>query len=367
MKRIFGILTLAVVAAQTHGQTVIGGATGPGGLVPTLVSLDLKDAPPAEALAALNRAAGTTLSFKDPAPTQHVTLHADKRPLVEVLLQLRQQMNLGTPSNQTADAQVLGGYPVADEVGTWCVSGPFGFVVNGVGHQLTLEDPGKIISESFGLRVQILAEPNVHILGMPQGFVVSEAVDDKGQSLLDDHAPVLKEGFSTYPNPVLTLPLKHPAEAGRRIAVVKAKASVLAMLKSETVTIKDPVHAEAVTRTAGACKFTLGPLAPAARGYELKVTMESQGAMKDEDWKNLQTAMKRVSGSAALGGTNPRKVTAGPGTVSGAGAQVVVTYTFSTSAPRGQTSVEITDLTMELPADVRAADVPLEFHDLPLP
>jgi hypothetical protein len=356
-------VVVLMLVARGRAQTVLKGETGRAGVEATLVSLDLKDASAEEALAALNKAAGTSLTFKT-VPKERVTLKAEKRPLVEVLLQLRQQMKLGTPSNQTADAMVLGGSAVAEEVGMWCVSGPFGFIVNSVGHKVALLPGGTPGEETFGIGVQIMAEPDVQILGMPQGFAISEAADEKGHSLIDPKA-VVKEGFSTSPNPVVYMQLKYPQDAGRKIAVVKAKARVLAMLKAERVTVKDPLKAAAMTKTVGGAKFALGPLTTGSRGHELSVTME-KGSLTDEQFQSLQTAMRRVAASVTVGGTQ-RQVRGNAGQVNGVGAQATLAYTFATTSPRGGSAVEITEMSIELPADVRAVDVPVEFHDLPLP
>jgi hypothetical protein len=273
-----------------------------GALGATYVTLHLKDAAPAEAVAALAKASRGPLRTYPDNLFEHgqwprITLDLDRVPLWDAMRQLCDRLGLAPngwndglrlmPNNGEGDGQFDG--PSSSD-------GPFLIVANEVHHNRSVRlvaaagaapVAARAGEDDFGVQFSAFAEPKLTVLSCSETVVIDEAVDDHGNSLRpEDEAPPIEEPgvFVTNRGTVwdLQAPLRYPAKnPGTKIARLRGSVSFTIQSAAETIEIPDPLRATAVTtRVVSGVTIEIQPLRKEqtvgggeGKGYELKLSL----------------------------------------------------------------------------------------------
>jgi hypothetical protein len=265
----------------------------------TYVTLHLKEAAPADAVAALAKAARGPLRTYPDNLFEHgqwprVTLDLERAPFWDALRQLCDRLGLA-PNGWNDGLRLMPNSGEGDGQfdGPSSADGPFLVVANEVHHNRSVRlAPGgaavaRADEDDFGVQLSAFAEPKLTVLSCAETVVIDEAVDDHGNSLRpDEPGPEPEEPgvFVTGRGTVwdLQAPLRYPAKnPGTKIARLRGSVSFTIQSAAETIEVPDPLRATAAaTKVVNGITIEIQPLrkeqTPSGgegKGYELKLSL----------------------------------------------------------------------------------------------
>jgi hypothetical protein len=336
-------------------------------LAPTLIDLKLTNVAPKDALDALAKATKWSFTVDPPGyflqDLPPVTMDLEKQPAMEALLEYCNQTGLllyaVSGTNVTLRENVS-----SESVGTWCVAGPFAFVICQISHEVPL---GTGQSYPLEMRMVALAEPGRQVLAFPSAFDIKELTDERGHSLVPADVQRRGGGFSEHQirgySKSITQLLAYPEDAGRRIKTFSATAAFSLQTSSEAIKIDKPLESAGVTKKAGDVEVTVGKITTDNSFYRVPITI-NRGDASEGDWNNMQKVFNSCqprlldADGKELNMLNGQ-AQAVPGDslsgewlfLKGSGANVRVPMKF----------------VFDVPTAVQSVSIPLYFEDLPLP
>jgi hypothetical protein len=249
-----------------------------------------------------------------------------------------------------------------------CSSGAFFFVANRIerDYAVDLSRPNDL-RHRFTFHLRAYSDPRLLILKNARDVRLTEASDETGQSLLPatsaDYEPEPSE-FRSLWEWDLVAKLRHPGQAGRRIARLSGVARFLVRTRYETWTIDDVLGAGQVTRIIGANRVTVESLTSTDSGYVLRVSGHGNvgglaGPPVPDQFDGIQRSIKLLD-------TDGRSFSI---EFSGGGGAEDWFYNFTFTRPIGDQDRNAPPhkLVWEVPTEAKLLNVPFEFSDLPLP
>jgi hypothetical protein len=247
--------------ALPHANTILAmpkveDAAAAAALAPTLLNFDCEGETVEAALAAFAEASKLNIRL----PTGRgmnteplaLSLHLRNQPLMEGVLELEAQgLNIQMPAANTAAGQAITAqYQMIRRTlpGVWSITGPFTFILTGINHMVALDSQGKPGAGFVGrgaptlengdtltMQITMRTEPKVHVLRYPMELDITEAVDEKGHSLVTAPAtgPLRTARSPSNVNFPLRANLTYPAtDAGRKIKTFRGTATYTIQLNT---------------------------------------------------------------------------------------------------------------------------------------
>jgi hypothetical protein len=358
-------------------------------LTPTLVSLNLLHADVSTALNALAAAAHCTCTIGKPPPNgwpATVDLVVKDDPVLDAMLQIQSQAGVYIFVEKNSHLRVQ--YPLHPlSPGAWCVSGPFAFVVSNISRTVSLDAVGhpyvikpNIIADPIDVGMSTLVEPKILVKQLPSHLDYIQIDDENGNSLIPPNIIFNGPGtrlpgwFEISADYQLSYPATNP---GKTIKRFSATSHNIVQLKSEQVTINDPT---AATRqkdlTSINVTFSQPVWDPQWKQFTLDIVYDAE-KITDANWKALVKELPlltpTVQGDPAVRfqvqHIEPPLNSSAPATAPAG--QFTVSYEIIVSPGKGQNvdftiAPAISSITIDVPT-IAEVNVPVEFHDLPLP
>ncbi|HZZ44783.1 MAG TPA: HEAT repeat domain-containing protein [Tepidisphaeraceae bacterium] len=340
---------------------------------PSLVTLHVKDASPEVVLAELSRQGGYEIPtlpenlFKQPGMQWgKMTMDFDQQSFWSVFRAFCEKTGV-RPNAMGNDRKFVVMQGGDDSMqGPAVYSGAFMVVANSVTRSSSVNFArDKIPTKSLNIQFSVFAEPKLNILGHDYYLRLSEAMDDRGNSLL---MPVPQQynsmGQDASSRWTLNAALAIPETVGTRITRIKGVSRVLMQTKSERWDVPGigSIPANGVSKSIGGRKYVVEDFkAAGVDSYQLKLTMIREGA-RQSDWQQNGRGVRIIAldaegKSLALNGW-------GGG---GSNERLTYTYTFNQQNGMGGKTGPAKKLVIEVPTEVKEVDVPFEFKDLILP
>ena len=352
--------------------------------LPTLVSLHTKGGSPRTAVESLAKQAGVRIGiwpdwvWKNMKKT--VTIDAEKQPFWVVMSDVCSQSGLhtqyigGRDRNEITLASANNDDPATPPQR---YRDGFLFVLRNAQrmHQIDYAAT-KGQSNTFVLMLQVLVDPKIPVLRGPYQLNVTEAVDDKGNSLLTGQAfdrenNVRASPWGTTWQWDLNTSLKDVPAPGTKLKTLKAVASFVVASGLDVWEV-DANAAGPSSHAIPGGKYTVESLTKQGDQYALKIAVDFKTKMfgrrpPDEaiytDYNSLQSMIKLVDADGKAYQMN------GGG---GGGGMGHSTYEFNfTARETGEEGAAkpgpATKLVWTIPKGTKNVDVPVEFNDLPIP
>jgi hypothetical protein len=350
----------------------------------SLVTLHVKDAPADQVLAELSRQGmfaipviPENLFKQEHLNVPKLTMDVDRQPFWVAMREFceKSQLRINAMGGDRRFVVMQGG---DDSLfGLAVYSGPFMVVANSVTRTSSIAlGRNRTPAKNLGVQVSVYAEPKLNVMGHDYYLRLTEATDDRGNSLLvPGQGAYGSMGQDTSCRWTLGQSLAIPDNLGTRLVRLKGFSRALVQTRSETW----EVAADAVpTAPGGGGGGDPGPPAKSIAGrkyvaaelkgttgnlYELKLTIVREGpARRQEDWQQWGRGV-RVSVLDAEG-----KALASRGSnTSGPEDKVTCTYSFGRDLDTGGKAGVPAKVVVEVPTETREVEVPFEFRDVPLP
>jgi len=240
-------------------------------------------------------------------------------------------------------------------MGTWCTTGLFLYEVRTLRH--VANSGVREGRRDICITLRSWAEPKTCVFAMSRPMTVIEAIDDRGHSLTPEavEANATPQGTGTF------LYFNGSLSLGRRLARLSLIDHCL--IQRASVPIRVSLAPTAAERAVGGIKLSVTTSNSDSNTccVTLSVRRTPDSPLKLDD---LQTAMWALR----------------PRLLDGAGTQlqfrsesgvdhqdpVTVRY-FWSSLGHGNSTIHPSTLIFDLPTDIKVIDIPVQFHDLPLP
>jgi hypothetical protein len=292
----------AAALAQIRDRAVNG---------PTLVTLRLTRAAPADALADLGRQAHADITSLGGGPFvaagRSVTIEANRRPFWDVLADVCGQLDacpsLGDPSGP-------GSIRLLSTPRSWIASaphqvvGPFWVGVSGLYRSSSVDLSGPpVADDQFFARLIVFPEPKLTVTQVSP-LTVREAVDDAGNSLLPTATAALTRPFGrTFGRlPVRTVEarLHYPQQPGRRITTLAGDLSITLAQGAQRLEVDNVTGSPTVTHALPGVSARVG-VSPASTG-QYDVTIECRRAgLADGQWFAMTARVNDLTVEDAAG------------------------------------------------------------------
>lgn len=349
---------------------------------PSMVTLRLTDASPAELFAELSRQARAELKLYPSNLFEHgrwprVSIDVKGKPFWEVMRELGPRLGVRV-GGHTGELRLMSAGGGAGPAGDFLaspfahVSGPVLFVPGQLTRTQVVDLTGPPAhSGAFQLSMTAVAEPKLVVLQADGAVRLDEAVDDRGNSLLAEGvappAGPLNTGGRVFP---ITCRLKYPdRNPGRTIARLRGTMRFVIQTKSERLEIADVLASKEVHWTAGDARVVVHGMTRGPDGYELQLGIGSAqpapvGAGRGAGWQLHQSMQNRLR----LLDANDQPVERRGYSSRNADDRTEFTLQFSEAThPHGRRAAEPLKLVWEVPTETREVAVPFEFKDLPMP
>ena len=311
-------------------------------------------------------------------PPGGFSLQLDNKPLLEALHEICSRAGWKIeqiePAAASATTQpnaagplgtiVLGPQLPNHGLGVWATSGPFLFEVTSLRHVADPAAPNGTHQMQIALRTW--AEPKLCAFYTGNGISVRKAIDDRGGLL----APESTEAIPQM-EPLATLYFNGARAFGRRLATLSLVDHCLIRRSSHRIelplakdspgqTVEGITISAALDDPSGAADrivvtAALGPDSRLDQGDLRTALLESRPRLFDDAGARMRFII-----TADATSSGPR------GGVPGGGVPVGVEYSWWNMDEHGRPQHPGT-LELDLPTDLQWVDVPVEFHDLPLP
>jgi hypothetical protein len=348
---------------------------------PTLVSLDLHDAPLAEAARTLSASSGTRQLM---APVDDATAGA-ARP---VTLRVRRGPYLVAMAKMCCAAGVEPTW--VGESRTWLrktddsasaeprlggpsfVSGPFLVIAQGV--TLTriarATNPGPNPAPEVNLRFALLVEPKVSVVSASPSVRLTEASDETGSLLGDGRQPDLR--WTSFQGPgtseMFTASLAPGRRVGRRIVSLKGVIDLKVVAAHEVMRIDDVIKPHDGLSLGGR-RVTSSPLtARGPRSWTIDLAIERRDDEDDTAWRTLADLARASRFALTDAQARPMQQEQDQWPRQEA-KRLTVSAMFrrTEKLPDGTSVGAPATLEWLFPAEVKEIQVPFEFKDLPMP
>jgi hypothetical protein len=352
-------------------STPIAQAPDPGA---TMVSLELKNVTPQEAIAALskqtnidinsgNQNHGQGQGFLAALLTQRINVSVNNQPfwiaLREVCKQAKISPNLDYQSRNRIS--LVGGE--RSEMKCPAVSAGSSLVVL---RSVTSTFHADILGvrppqRNLNVALVLFAEPKISPYRISRVATIETAVDDKGNNLVrandmwsDRNGGGNQSSWMSDVNCNLKYPEDNP---GEKITRLKGYATIAIAGKDETVTIPDPLNAKNVDKAIDATNIRLVSFRKTGgNNYEARFNGDANSPVFKE-WD-------RFSKIATVVDTSGKKFNAGGGFWGGVNRG---TFEFGTNFTPDNGAGEPKEMKITLPTQIKEIRVPFDFTDIPLP
>lgn len=350
--------------------------------VPTLVTIKLTGVPAKQALDAVMEQTGVPYDVPHPEFWRHsrfkdVTLDADRKPYWVVMSDICAQAGLTPQNHNPYNRNVITiGHGNPRKVGpVWFDER--GFYVTALNatrtHHIDYEAPGRP-QETFGLNFRILVDPRITVTRGSNVLLVTEALDEKGNSLLPKTPGMSLEDMLRNPSWDGTwlwdshVNLTYLPEQGKLLKSFKAKAVFEIAEKKQTWEV-DLAKADKAETTLLDTQVTIDSVTKDGEGCEVKLSLKwaepliKFGRRQSQhhplrQYHTIQSAIQVVDDK----GTPLRRF--GGGGSSGGGK---ASFSFRFSRSGRDTVGEPAKLILTVPTETRTVELPIEFKDLPIP
>jgi hypothetical protein len=352
----------------------------------SLVTMDLKDATAAEALAELARQARAPIPTDPPnllgKTSKRVSLRVDHKPFWEVMQSFSAQTGLEVAEITRHNREI--GLGLTQGGTGWmekpiALSGPLLIRADRLSRISTarLKAPGGV-SEEFNISLTAFAEPKLRVLDYSGTLRLREVVDERGNSLIppeDGAGPANVDVFGNARDGntcrwEVGATLHRPKGAGTRIRRFSASCAV--QVQTRSAVLEAPMAgARNAERVVDGLRMAVKTLD--AGRCEVAVFRDGRS---ETEW--LGVRLQLYAGEARLMGEQGQVLARGQRGVdaddSPDNQRMDVRIKFAREGPdEGIKDVkrkglsEATKLQWEFPTEVRELVVPFEFHDLPIP
>lgn len=342
---------------------------------PTMVTLELKDAPITDAIAQLAKQTGYKIqpyndnSF-DQANLPNITLSAKDKPFWEVMREIMAQGEVAVYESGNND-NVMRLMPVRN-MGRSSINAPY--VINGAfmvtatsinrSNSVDLANPENI-NRSMQMQFQVMAEPKVNILRYSYQPEIEIAVDDQQNNLANSSNN--SGGYSSGRNTTWSMSsqLNYPAEnPGTKIAKLKGKMKMTVQTRSETLEVTDLDNVKDKTEKVGGRRITvISAKRSNENQYEVKLAVYRDGMDQQAfyDWMNNAQGLRLLD-------KDGNAWRSGGGGSSGSNDRYELTRTFynNQGGPNDKAGDPV-KLVWEIPTGTQEITIPFEFNDLPMP
>jgi hypothetical protein len=355
---------------RTRAQSVLARLDIAAANSPTLITLHLKNVNPRDVFSAIAKQAGTELGFfpenlwvkERGIPFQPVSIDLDQQPFWHAIEQAGQianarvqTMNTGTGSKLT----VQQGNPGEDWLsGPHSDSGQFTVLPVQISRNQTVTfSPTAAKMSSSEIRFRLLVDPKVTVLSVIYRPKLTEAIDDKGNSLL----PPDDQAMGDQVGPALTFemssPLAFPNDGFTKLTSLKGTISVAVASHMEHLDLPDVKAAVNQPKLIGEWSLVVESCQIGQRdgSYALKVTVPDRTVDAN--------AVYSLIGQVRLVDAANQTISTGYNSGSGDGLHYEIKKTFSS-----QEVIHLpVSLKWDLPMETKEKQVPFHFTDLPLP
>jgi hypothetical protein len=331
-----------------------------GQVAATLVSLNLKAATPQEAFAALSKASEVRINLLGGSAKpsgKPISVVYKNQPFWTVLMDLAQKSGyVLTMKHSSSGSLIL--EPGSQALrSSDVIHGPFLLRLMRVEQrrQAPLGDQPANLSLSIGAR--LAWEPTMKPLGLCSVPVVSEAIDDRGQSLMMHYGEIPFSSVGQTWQHSESMALRCPVHPGRRIARLKGYVRVLAKgPKDYVLESSDPLNAKAQRVTVDGIAVEFKSLEKS--GSQYKANFVAHGHYQDP-----RIQYRFTTDGIRLFDDKGGEMKASGGTT---GSQID-TYLFSAFFTAPRSGRRPGKLVLTVPTDVKEVRIPFDFKDLPLP
>jgi len=342
----------------------------------SMITLRLRGASPREAFAQLSRQAGADLrpnppDLWDSRQWPAADIEIEHQPFWTALRELCSKFGVSPQNSGFSRDMVIAagasGHPLMGRA-PQVVSGPFLVVATYIhaNYSVDLNNPQNV-NRNCNLQLMVCPEPKLRVLQGSYQAILEEAVDDRGNSLINPAMMAaqmhgLQPGSGNIWNLSAYLAVK--GEGARKIARLKGRARFVIQTRAEEAEVADIVNARNVTRTVGGRKFLIKETRYTPNGpCQVFVTVYRPGWSPIE-WSQIsQTAALRL---ADADGNSWFRTHAA--TTRSSNDEIDLTLHFQRINWNGANAVgEPASLIIEVPLETEELTVPFEFVDLPLP
>jgi hypothetical protein len=353
---------------------------------PSLITVDLRDVPAAEAIRRIGRQAHADVRIwsdwadKQPPDPQNpqeaqerktVTYKSEHQPFWKVMRELLPQLGLEVGPYDVSNRFVLTEGDSDAMKGPAYFDGPCMVVAESVTEtkRLRFADPRQVDS-NVAISLQVFIEPKVAVMSRASSPIIEKFVDDAGHSLLDeaeqrgriaDHQ-LTTELVSREAVFEIEVPANAIAERTRKVATLKGYLPILVQTGSERLELPDPLKAKGTTSIKGGWKIMVRDFIEDQGAYTFKFEVKRslvQRLLGQHTWNN-QLDSERIWLLDADG----RPLSRSGETLDTDDSTWTGEITFTrTDTPAGPPA----KLVWEFTTKARELRIPFEFKDLPLP
>ncbi len=352
---------------------------------PTLVSLHFKNAPMSMVIPELARQSGMEIHVWPPGNfgqnQKTVTIDVDRQPFWEVVRQACAQSGWG-PERYGGGGNRL---TLSPNGGNWgkrpaVMQGQFMVLAANVQRHETLDfgDPQNP-SRQYSIYVQVCADPKMRIIRANQNMEVSQAADEKGNSLV-----VKQTGYMGYhsgnQNPwfwELQAPLQLSPDIGKRLVEFKGVAKFSVQTKTDRWEFGDPLKIKNQEKKIADDSVTLTILSVGRNAQNqnsvevrLAISVKSKARLNlfaRSDERHPLTEYSVLAQSIKLLDARGRAFQNHGGGGGGGGTKWEYSFNFAQRDDQGQALGDPAKLIWDVPVEIKEVAVPVEFKDLPLP
>jgi hypothetical protein len=249
------------------------------------------------------------------------------------------------------------------------ISGPFFVVATNISRSrnVNLTDGPNARSSSLNMQLTIFSEPKLRVLRMLYPVMVTEAVDEKGNSLAPAHMNT-GNGWSSGNRYIwnASVELKDVPNAGQILKRVKGAARMTAIASSESLEI--PVSdAKEFDKTVGGIRVKVAEFGADPNTVHFKLICSQQGA-DPTAWSMLMESVQ--NGQLRLLDSQGHTLQQATMGTSGSNQSFEINASFQNKiqTPQGQQdAVAPLKLQWDIPTGIKEINVPFEYKDVPLP
>jgi hypothetical protein len=334
---------------------------------PSYLTLHFKNASPADVFAEISRqcfaplaTAPDNLFQQEPFPK--VTVDADHEPFWAVVPRLCQQLGVDFRQYQGDTRLMRNGGVQTDGVNH--LEGAFLIVATQISYSRTRAFAGHAQQTQFGMQLVIYPEPKLKVLRGSGAIQVSQAEDDRGNSLVPDgSSPGAWSGFMGNGGWSLFAPLHYPKTIGTRIRHFRGTTSFVIQVESQKIEIRDLASLRPVTRLVYNMQVHFEDMKKVGDTWKLHLHL-NQPNFGGSDWQQF---MEGVQNRMQILDADGNALDHRGMSTSANNAMVDVTLDFARSNRMdGQPCGDPVRLVWEVPTKTRELTVPIDFKDLPL-
>lgn len=324
---------------------------------PSLITLHVKDAAPAEVFSSLSRQSGAPLptlpdKLWDEPNWPRLTLDLDRQPFWEVIAGVAKRLQIDYLNTEPQEIRITrdSGHPPA---GTF-ISGAF----------LITADP-MVFRNGMNIEVSVYGEPKI-VVTRAVSFKLEKAEDDHGNPLLPQTSRRMFGRRFRTGSRQLPMPFQRPPDEVSRIGRLKGSVSVFVQVGAEMWEVNDPATMSATTRLVDSVPVTLESFYPAhagGEGYELLAALPVGFSSRGTQDEITELIRKRMQVLDDHGRALKLSMVDSRGTSDGA--EVTADFTPG-DPPDGGRVGPPAKILWNIPTETRQLDIPFDFKQIPI-